>query len=234
MVSRAENARLCPRCDLPAAARRREVWASPLALEAEQGDPKLEATEEGDPTTEEYREDVMIFPCTLLPNDQGDLVPHVAIHQAEGSFHPIGGKVADEPWLKEETPTMALKRELLEEAMDDESLADQLSRWAQVAQPSTAWYDTPGGDRVRGRLWSVVPDLPISLRRKEPSKHDETSYVSVQEAFSDEQRWARASLFRAAKHEVERALRLSKAGQSAVRSMVAWWVPWWAAILRNG
>ena len=216
-VSRAEGAELCPHCDMPAAARRREVWASPLALQAEQGDPTLEAIEEGEPATEEYREDVMIFPCTLLPDDQGDLVPHVAIHQSEGNFHPIGGKIADEPWLKEETPTMALKRELLEEATDDEPVANQLTQWAQVAQPSTAWYDTPGGDHVRGRLWSVVTDLPVPLRRKEPTKHDETSYVTVQEVFSDEQRWARASLFKAAKHEVERALRLSKAGQSALR-----------------
>ena len=41
---------------------------------------------------------------------RGELVPHVAIHQSEGYFHPIGSKVADEPWLKEETPEMALKQ----------------------------------------------------------------------------------------------------------------------------
>ena len=40
------------------------------------------------------------MPPTLI-GDQ--LVPHVAIHQSDGSFHPIGGKVADEPWLRQAT-----------------------------------------------------------------------------------------------------------------------------------
>ena len=76
----------------------------------------------------EYQEDVMILPCTLLTDERGQLVPHVAIHQNDGCFHPIGGKVADEPWLQQEALADTVKRELLEEAIDDKVLAGQLAR----------------------------------------------------------------------------------------------------------
>ena len=169
--------------------------------------PGHQATEEGlENKRTEYREDVMILPCTLMMDEHGQLVPHVAIHQNGDLFHPIGGKVADEPWLRQESLAEAIKRELLEEAIDDEVLASQLAAWTRLSSPSLAWYASPRGETVKGSLWSVVTDLPLSVRRKEPDKHENTSYVPVQEVFSDEQRWARPSLFRAARNEVDRAL----------------------------
>ena len=214
MISRTSEA-TCPACDTAAAQQRKEVWTGAASLSPDCDMPGHQATEEGlENKQTEYREDIMILPCALMTDEQGQLVPHVAIHQNGDSFHPIGGKVADEPWLRQESLADAIKRELLEEAMDDEALASQLASWTRLSSPSLAWYASPRGETVKGSLWSVVTDLPLSVRRKEPDKHEHTSYVPIQEVFSDEQRWARPSLFRAARNEVHRALERCREGQA--------------------
>ena len=165
----------------------------------------------------QHREDVMILPCTLKPNSEGRLIPHVALHRHQnGAYHPIGGKVGDQDGHHEETLPMALQRELLEEATDDEDTTRKLTRWAALAEPSVVWYRAPNEDLVKGRVWSVVTDLPLLLRNKEPHNHAETAYFPVEQVLADEQMWARPSLYQVVKHKIQRALAARQQEQSKV------------------
>ena len=209
----------CPACDDPLTARKRQVWNSALTTPLDSTDPQLSPVEEGErPNAQDHRKDAMILPCTLRLEANGQWTPHVAIHRSDdGAFHPIGGKVGDQEWCQGETLSMAIKREMLEEATDDETMAGAMEQCARWAKPSLAWYVAPCGTMVQGSIWSVVTDRPISLTCKEPGKHHSTVYAPVAEVFMDQDKWARPSLFRAAKHEVQRALLARSSGQAEQR-----------------
>ena len=73
-------------------------------------------------------------------------------------------------------------------------------------EPSVAWYQALNEDLVKGRVWSMITDLPLLLCNKEPHKHAETAYFLVEQVLADDQLWAWPSLYQVVKHEIQCAL----------------------------
>ena len=106
-----------------------EIWSAVSTTQAQEVREQLQPCEVGtDVHKAQHREDVMILPCTVKPNSKGQLVPHVALHQHQhGAYHPIGGKVGGQDGHRKKTLPMALQREFLAEATDDEDTTRKLT-----------------------------------------------------------------------------------------------------------
>ena len=70
-----------PLCDQSLRRQRDEIWNATSNTQAQEIKEQLLPLEVGADIQEApHREDVMILPCSLKPNSEGQLVPHVALH----------------------------------------------------------------------------------------------------------------------------------------------------------
>ena len=153
--------------------------------------------------------DVMVLPCKWMGPAKGQAgwVPVVAIHlRMDNTWHPIGGKVGDQPGMRGETLWEALRREVLEEATIETPYFEEMMGGVRRTDPITTVYRDPGGVLVHAFLWGVRVHDEMPFYNRELDKHRVTRFVTVGQLFRTTRSWVNTNLYQAAQRAVRQAI----------------------------